>query len=186
MENLGSISFTGKDVKAPICKHLHPCLFLDLCSTSHLEVNGDICVQKVLHIFQSSFAWGHRKQRGQHRSEEAKEMSSFQCQNLLQQLMKATVGHSENWPRNILKATRLLEMIENLERHHLAQIWDYTLRQETLGIITKYIQGYTFSKNGQILRKKDNRKDKAQLNWGHLWSNILKDNILINLPIQSV
>lgn len=68
MENLGPVSFTGKEVKAPICKHLHACLFLDLCSTSHLEVNGDIYVQKVSHIFQTSSAWDHKKERGQHDS----------------------------------------------------------------------------------------------------------------------
>lgn len=139
MENLGPVSLTGKEVKAPICKHLHACLFLDLCSTSHLEVTADTYVQKALHIFQSSSAWGHGKERGQHNSlPRLKRFQTFSVKNLLKQLMKATVDHSENWPREVLKNnfTRLVEMTENLEWHHLAHTWDYTLREKTSGIIT--------------------------------------------------
>lgn len=80
-------------------------------------------MQKALHIYQSSSVGGAQESEGPtQQPAQAKEMSSLQCQNLLKQLTKAAVGHSQNRSKELLKNnfTRLVEMIENPQLDHLA------------------------------------------------------------------
>jgi len=51
----------GRNLRPQCANTCMQCLFLDLRSTSHPEVNRAIYVQKALHIFQSSTARGHGK-----------------------------------------------------------------------------------------------------------------------------